>query len=174
MDFITIIIGTMTIGLFILPFAATSINKKNREKKFSNALTQMANIHSDKLSYTDYCGSIALSMDTNHKRLYFARLENNEISCQYLNLRDVDRCQLIKTNTKIKSGSPATVQIQKLELAFSLKSKTIADPTWQLFGSDQDFRLIGELHLGEKWVDLINKQLKTQRNNERVVVNDLV
>lgn len=160
MDIGTIIIGAMTIGLFILPFAVTGRGKKKREKRLLEALTQEAAKQGSSLTQVEYCGYQALALDATSKKLYHAKLEENHQTSGQMDLSTVKRCRMVKTARTIQGSDGNTQVVDWVALVFSHKDPSKGETHWVLFDSEEHFQLVGELQLAEKWAERVNEHLK--------------
>ncbi len=155
----TSIIGLIAIALCIAPFVIMYKSRKKNESLLINSLKELA--YSYKSSITEYdCGpAFAIGTDMNNTYIfYFKAGQNHTELC--IPVDKIKRCYVNAESRAIQSNKSSETVMDKLELVFEPKDKSLAPCRLELFNSDERFQPNGEKVLARKWESLVNKQLK--------------
>ncbi|NUM50744.1 MAG: hypothetical protein HUU48_06470 [Flavobacteriales bacterium] len=162
MDTGIIIVGIILIVLSILPFVLAQRNRRKRERKLFQSLSNIATKQNCKITQYECSDDYIIGIDeTSNFLLFFKQIKDTEFS-QFLNLSEIQSCKTInisRTNGSIK-------KIDRLELHFLSKTKKNPDTILELYSSDNRMQLGDDLLLVERWEKKINELLK--HNNQRI------
>ncbi|MGJ5640770.1 hypothetical protein [Formosa sp. S-31] len=156
MDLGTAILGGTFSALCAMPFIATSINRKKREKKLYHAIKTMAAKH--KSNITDYgtCGHLAIGMDSITQKLFFYKSSDENTIENVLDMKQIMSCNIQQIRRPKKHKTDRTTAIDTLDLNFTPKESQSKSITWRFFNSEDDALIAGELELIEQWNQKIN------------------
>lgn len=162
MDLGVSIIGAILIAICVVPFIIMSQNRKKRERKTLQLLTNISNQHNCILSQHEICGDFIIGIDETKYFVFFFKQFKGKVVEQSINLAEIQSCK-VKTsvrNVSIKSDSYNV--IEKIELNFIMIDKSKKDTSMVFYNADNSLAFVGELQSVEKWAKIINDSLKSK------------
>ncbi len=158
-----IILATISLIVFI------QRNSKKREKKFYSVLQSFANDNNSKISSYDRWDKTLIGIDTSEiSKLFFIRTISDKEFKEVINLSEVKKCRLIKTERTVWYNKENVKVIDKIELIFSYIFTNKPDIALEFYNNDYDhLTLSGELQLAQKWLDIVDRTLATNQNWEK-------
>jgi len=156
----TIIVGTIILVSFILPFVLMIRSRKKKEKQLLMSLTTIANNHNCKISLHELFVEFAIGLDEKANQLFFFRKIKENETAQHINLADVKHCKVNKTGHVIGNSGENYNTIDKLELQFSFLDKKNPDELLVFYNADENTQLSEEILTIEKWAKILNLRLK--------------
>lgn len=151
MDAVSIIIGLIVVGIFLLIFLLPAMNTKKREKKMLLALNKLAEKYNSKIDQKEMIGDVMIGLDQLKGILYFYKHQKDKDISDTLLLSDVSRCKLLIQMKQMKSNNENFNPYEKLGLEFSLNDKSSPNIIWLFFQVDDYSHLNLDLKQLEKW-----------------------
>jgi hypothetical protein len=155
MDAVSVIIGLIVVGFFLLIFILPAMNTKKREKKMLLALNKLAEKYNSKIDQKEMIGDVMIGLDQLKGILYFYKHQKDQDISDSLLLSDVSRCKLLIQMKQMKSNNENFNPYEKLGLEFSLKEKNNPNNIWLFYQVDENSQLNLDLKQLEKWEKLI-------------------
>lgn len=155
----TIIIGTLVLAIFTLPFFIVQYGNSSGRKHLKESLHRLANEYHCKVKVTDYWADTAIGLDEESAHLFFVHAFKGNEKAQHLNMSDYSGCRLknLNRNIKDKQGDHRAIDRLEVELIPLVKGKPAA--SLEFFSSEGGKLHSNELMMAEKWVSLINSKL---------------
>lgn len=155
----SIIIGIVIVASIILLFVMMSKNQQNKLHKKLLVIDQYAENQGCVISEKEALMSNFIGIDSNAKKLFFINSDKNIEST--FDLANFKRCAMVERSRSASTNSGAQKVIEKIELSFSPISAAASTPILEIYNTENgDFSLNGELQFCEKWIDIINRNLK--------------
>jgi hypothetical protein len=162
-DWGTAIVGLVATLAFVAPFVTMYRKRVKKEKRMYNKLKTNAIQQNCSLSAHEFCGDFVIGIDESKEKVFFFKLIKDVEINQFVNLLEIQKCELIKKERDLKNPSSSMYSTQKVSLYFYSKDKKNPDTEFELFHEETNLQLSGELQLGEKWCSTINTLLKTKK-----------
>lgn len=147
MDTGIIIVGIILIALSILPFVLAQRNRRKRERKLFQSLSNIATKQNCEITQYECSDDYIIGIDeTSNFLFFFKQIKDTKVS-QFLNLSEIQHCKTInisRTNGSIK-------KIDKLELSLLSSSNSKANIILELYNSEERMQLGDDLQLVERW-----------------------
>jgi hypothetical protein len=161
MDSGTLIITIVFLVIVIFPFAVTGYSRKKKKKNLFCKLTEMAQTDNSSITQHEFCGDFVIGLDeTANQLFFFKKRETTEIAVK-INLKDFRKCSKFCSKREIGSKKEHYDVIDKLELCFYPKDRTIPNVLIEIYNDEHDsLTLSGELQLIEKWEKMLNDRMK--------------
>lgn len=155
-----IILATIPLIVFI------QRNNRKREKKIYSVLHSFASDNDSKISSYDRWDKTLIGIDTNEIcKLFFIRTIGNKEFKEVINLSEVTKCRLIKTERTVLVNKENVNVIDKIAVVFSFRNIQRQEISLEFYNNDYDqLTLSGELQLAEKWTGIIGEILNTEKN----------
>lgn len=147
------------IATCILPFALLSRSIKKKKKELLKSVAAIATQFNSTIKKCDFGGQFAIALDESTNFVFFAKRAKDEIISQHVNLKEIKDCKPVNTIITTKVNNGYDKEIDRLELQFLSNTKKNSDTLLELYNSDQNVLLSGELQIMEKWSKIINEQL---------------
>lgn len=157
MDLGTMIIGAILLAICIIPFIIIRINRKKKEKQLIQNLNALANEINCQITRHEIFRDLIIGMDEETKTLFFIKNDEDKFACQYIKLKEIQKCSILKTNTEMNADFGNGSIIEKLELSLTYKGIPQSEILLQFYNRDQNNQLMGEIELIEKWNKSINE-----------------
>lgn len=162
-DWGTAIVGLVATLAFVAPFVTMYRKRVKKEKRMYNNLKTNAIQQNSSLSAHEFCSDFVIGIDENKEKVFFFKLKKEEEINQFVDLSEIQKCELIKKGRDLKNPSSSMYSTQKVSLYFYSKDKKNPNTEFELFHEETNLQLSGELQLGEKWCNKINMHLKTKK-----------
>ncbi len=155
MDAVSVIIGLIVVGFFLLIFILPAMNTKKREKKMLLALNKLAEKYNSKIDQKEMIGDVMIGLDPLKGILYFYKPQKDQEISDTLLLNDISRCKLLIQMKQMKSNNENFNPYEKLGLEFNMKEKDKPTVTWLFYHFEEYSHLNLDLKQLEKWEKLI-------------------
>ncbi len=155
MDFGTIIVGAVVVGLCIVPFYIFKSGTGKHRKELLDQLAQLAQQKGGRITLSDYLGNFAIGLDEQAGVLYFIHDEPGKEAAHAIPLNKVRQCKPVNLNRNVDSVKV----VEKLELLIAYHHKHEAETSLEFYHADGSTQLSGEYQLLEKWAALINARV---------------
>ncbi|UEG49547.1 hypothetical protein LK994_12975 [Ferruginibacter lapsinanis] len=159
MDSGTTIIGLMFLLFCVIIFMVMISNNRKKEKKLLQSLENMAKENKCKIVQFDIWNNSVIGIDDATSVLFAIRNAKEESISSQIDLSEMKSCRVEKTNRVTDDND--FKEIEKLELVFTHKDKTIPDIFLHFYNREYDTgSLSGELQLIEKWNTIANNTIR--------------
>ena len=160
MDWGTAIIGLIAILICIVPFVIIYYNRVKKKNKMLQSLNEIAQPHNCKISQHEFCGDFVLGIDESRNFVFFFKQKKEEAISQFVDLAEIQTCQVIKKKLNDKTDIISLGFIERLELSFIPANKNKAEMKFELYDEVTNKQLSGELQFVDRWLKLISNRLK--------------
>jgi hypothetical protein len=160
-DWGTAVVGLVATIAFIAPFVVMYRKRVKREKRMYNSLKTNAKQQNTSIGEHEFCGDFAIGINDTQEQIFFFKNKKGEEINQFVNLSEIQKCELIKKGREIKSSSMHSTH--SVSILFYTLDKKKPNTEFELFHEETNLQLSGELQLGEKWCNKINSLLKTKK-----------
>lgn len=161
MDLGVTITAAIIIALCSLPFIISSRRRRKIEKQLLLSLSEIAKQHNGKISQHEISGNYAIGIDETKGLLFFKKKTGNNENTQFIDLAEIQSCQVINTGRTVKTGDDQYNVIDRLDLQFVPRAGNGANIKWVFYDAENHMQLNGELQSIEKWSKLIKEKLKS-------------
>lgn len=155
-----IIIITLCILAFILPFVLIGRKGRKKKKGLKMSLQNLANKHNFQIDQLDIVDDLALGVDENNHVAFFAEAVNDGFKTNHVVLGDSLTCILNRKTRNVNTNFGNESLLSQLKLVFSPKSKNEEINSFILFDESNGKRLGDELQFGNKWAEIYNRNRK--------------
>ncbi|MGS0526854.1 hypothetical protein ACU8V7_18610 [Zobellia nedashkovskayae] len=156
LDLGTTLIGAISAVICVTPFVLVTRSVKKKEKEMLRSLNDFADQDNCKIHEHEYMGDFIIGMDTNKNVVFFYKEEKNEVEKLSVDLKDVKSCKASKIGKSVRNNGKVEQTIERIELVFITKAPTGRDVVFELFNSQNNLQLNGELQTAEKWAKMVN------------------
>lgn len=168
MDLITTLIAAILVACCIVPFIAIGRSIKKKKTKLVQSLTKIANQNNCRISEQEFCGNLGIAVSEKDSALLFYKVSKEKETSHYLKLNDILSCTINNVSRTINSKSGKYQVIDKLELHIAFKKHNRPEIVLEIYNSEDNLQLDGELQLMEKWAKHIQDELKVIQNQYRL------
>lgn len=159
-DLGTAIIGSIVILICVIPFVVIHFKKLKKENKILQQLNDLATQNHSKISQHEFCGDFVLGVDEHKKFVYFLKFQKEEATPEFVNLSEIQKCQIFQKTKTAKGSSGNFEHTEHLNLDFIRKNKIEEVLKFELYDEEKNRELSGEIQFAEKWVIKINDLLQ--------------
>jgi hypothetical protein len=163
MDLGTTIIGIVCVTLCALPFILTNRSKNKKVKELVKSLKDLAKQNGSEITHYETCGNYAIGIDESKNSISFIVKTDETFKTQFVNLLLIKSC---KINNISRSTSNKDQIIDQLNLILSAVDKNTPDVILEFYNSEISYQPYSELESIEKWNNLINNLLNTQKQSK--------
>lgn len=156
----TSIIGAIAITLCIAPLVFMYKSRKKNESALLHALKELANSYKSNISTYDVGPSFAIGIDEQNTYVFYTKTDQDQTFDQCVPLGKIKNCYVNVESRSVNKNKGTETVIDKMELVFEPRDKSLAPCKFVFFNSDERFQPNGEKQLLIKWETIINKQLK--------------
>jgi len=156
LDLGTTLIGAVSVILCVTPFVLVTRSVKKKEKAMLRSLNDFAEQDHCKIHEHEYVGDFIIGMDSNKKAVFFYKEEKGTTEKLSVNLKDVKNCKVSKIGKSVRKNGKVEQTIERVELVFNTSPSASKGVVFELFNSQNNLQLNGELQTAEKWADMIN------------------
>src|SRR5690606_32033161 len=93
--------------------------------------------------------------------LFYKKMKDKETT-QFIDLESIHSCRLLNSSRTIKNKQEKYHVIDRLSLSLTPNLKNKKELVLEFFNSDHNSQIYGELQSIEKWLKLVNLQLKVK------------
>jgi hypothetical protein len=154
------IIGIVLIILCALPFILLNRSRKKKEKIMLKNLSELANEHNCQITRRDFLCDSAIGMDEMKHFVFFFRKNKDREVKQYVDLAEMKSCRVMNINRPVGDTAGSQKVTDQLFLSFIPRESKKGEVRFELYNSDVNVQLSGELQSAEEWSGIINTWLK--------------
>jgi hypothetical protein len=158
MDTSSILIGVITLVIWVIPFALVSRRNKKRSNRNLKLLSDWTTENKLKLDKIESHSDFILGLDLTEKTFIFFK-GSSENGIVKIPLFNVSQVQLVKETVVSNDNSVNNSRIISVYLEFAQKSSQSQSLQIELFCIEKNHQLSGEIQLGQEWVKQINNIL---------------
>ncbi|HEX6983388.1 MAG TPA: hypothetical protein VF181_11565 [Balneolaceae bacterium] len=158
-DLTSIIIAIIGLSFFLVPVALDYLLKKKSSKKIEKELFRLAKSKNARITKCDvWRDSYAIGIGSDSRKLFYLKKQQDKNEEIMINLAEVKKCSISKTNGSIK-GQHNRMNVNQVSLILTFLDSDKPEKKLAFYRKDQDQNLQGEIDLAEKWVSIINLKL---------------
>ena len=154
------------------------IKRRNRirKKNLFSVLQSFAKENNSEISSCDQWDKTLIGIDTSEiNSLFFIRTISDTEFREVINLSEVKKCRLIKTERTEFYHKENVNVIDKIELVFSFFDTPKPDIRLEFYNTDYDkLTLSGELQLAQKWSETVASILVSIQNLEKGAIKEKI
>lgn len=145
------------------------IRNRRREKGIFKVLHSFAAEHNSTITSSDHWADTLIGIDQdNAKKLFFIRSANNHTIKEVINLWEVRSCRLASTARSVTFDRQAVRVVDRIELIFTFIDSARNEVALEFYNNDYDsLTLTGELQLAQKWLEIVNGILVSNRDRKK-------
>ncbi|MFD1551024.1 hypothetical protein DNU06_04515 [Putridiphycobacter roseus] len=159
MDLGTALVGAIFVVICIIPFILMSRNSKKKAKKMLQNLNEIAAAKNGVIHAHEFSGDTGIGIDKKRSEVYFYKSFDDKVFTNTVDLSNVKKCNVIKTNRVINGEYKNQILIDRVDLEFQLNKPANSKLNLEFFNAEHTMVLNGELQLAEGWAGLINQQI---------------
>jgi hypothetical protein len=159
MNISILLIGTLLLALFFLPFILAGIGKNKEQLRLSRALKKKAAEDGCSISQIEHWTDSAIGLAEGTSDLFFVHRHNGNEIVQHIKLDDIRYCRVRKFERQTRDKSRTYSTIDKIELDLKLFDKARPEICLEFFHAEGLNYLNNELLLAEKWAKIVNAKL---------------
>lgn len=164
---------TWSITILAIIFLILFIQKRNKKrgKEILSVLQSFAKDNNGEISSYDRWDKTLIGIDNSEiNKLFFIRTISDKEFREVINLSEVKKCRLIKTERIVRYNKENVSVIDKIELIFSFVSTHKPDIALEFYNNEYDsLTLSGQLQLAQKWSGIVEAILNTVKNRNSEV-----
>jgi hypothetical protein len=162
MDTSAIMIGIVTLLICVVPLILMRNSKKRKEKEVKEAIAAIAAKSNSKVEESHGWNNTLIGIDRLNSKLFFIKkLKDTKIE-HTIDLSEIETCRVIHSQRNVVNGNYSVTQ--KLELGLISRNRGKAEIQLEFYNLDYDsLTMTEELHLAEKWADIINTTIAKHR-----------
>jgi hypothetical protein len=147
----TIIIGLLSVALFVVPIMYIQHKQKQKAgKALQEFLVMAGQLQVKPTQHELWNDRYAISLDEEQKKLFYLKKDDVKEQKHIVNLADTKRCAVVSVSRDV-NGSKIIDQI-----GLSLTSRTGKDLYLGFYNKEESLNMSGELLIAQKWSGLIN------------------
>ncbi|GAB3196254.1 hypothetical protein ABID22_002830 [Pontibacter aydingkolensis] len=164
MDLETLIIGAISLAVFIVPIILIQSKQKAKKNKLLSEF--LASGEQQQLRITQYdfwnqCYGIGL--DEVQQKLFYANKCAGKEQQLVINLAEVSKCRLVSEKREVNGN----VVFDLIGLHISFRNPKLPDQHLEFYNKEISLSLMDELQLAEKWNALSNKLISGAKASEK-------
>lgn len=163
MDWLTAIVGLISMLLFVVPFVIMYYNSKKKENNMLLRLKENAQQNECKISQHEFCGNFVLGIDEGRNFVFFFKKKKEEAISQFIDLAEIKSCHVVLKTRNSDNDKGNHSIIERVELSFSPKNISKGEVRFELYDEEINMRLNGELQFVDKWANQINDRLRYKK-----------
>lgn len=149
--------------IVIVPFGWFIFNEKSKALKKKKAFQKIASDKGLKLSIVEYWNNKCLGLDATENTMLFIDENTSEAQIDKIDLNDVRKCTINRTNTDYRNGDKIHSEMSRLDLEFTFISNK-APVRICLYNRDDNFSQNQEIQRAEKWLSVVDTHKYDKRN----------
>jgi hypothetical protein len=149
------------VAVITLPFLIFYVIKKRKEIKFLKHFKSLAQKEKLIISHKEFWDhSYAIAIDNKLKKLIYAKRMEGETAGTIIDLSEVEKCRIVRTNKTQPSLNGKDPLTDRLEMIFTFRNSEIPEKVLEFY-ENSDFmpNAADSFHI-EKWFNIINSNLK--------------
>jgi hypothetical protein len=164
MELGTTIVGILVLLICIIPFAMVGYRSKLNNKKKLEELIAFAKEKKGNITIHEQWRNSAIGLDKQNEMIFYFHQENETKIFHQILLQEIESCNINNVNSNISNKGNNYKIIEKIELVFSYQDKKLEKIALNIFNSKSEgLTVSGELQIAEKWHQLINEILKSNK-----------
>lgn len=153
----TIIFVLVVLIGIVLPIVLLNSKKKNKEKQFIKTLFDLAEKNNCKISEHNLWNNTLIGIDKETRKLFFIRKTDNNLTTNEIDLSEIQKCRIVKSNRIVNNKDSENNVVDKLELSFAFRDTKKSETILEFYNTNRDnLTVYRELQLIEKWSELVN------------------
>jgi hypothetical protein len=149
------------VAVIILPFLLFYFFKKRREIKFLKHFRNLAQQEKLIISQKEFWDhSYAIAIDTNINKIIYAKRLRDETAGTIIDLADVEKCRIVRTDKTQKSQNGKDPQTDRLDLVFTFRNSDMPEKVLEFYENTEFMPNTEDRFNIEKWYSIINSNLK--------------
>lgn len=164
MDTTAIISGLLLVALIIIPFFLHHLRQKKKKAKFLNDLLSLDKNEDSIISQKDLwreCYAIGIN-ENSKKLLYINKIKDKEQN-SVIDLSEVEGCRIVNTSRSVKIPKGNLTVIDRIDLVLTFNRADLSEKALEFYDSTTFMTPDGEIPLAEKWLAIVNSNLKTNK-----------
>lgn len=157
MDLSVIIISVIIVAVFVVPIYIVSLQSSSEQKRKLKIVKSMAVSHQLQFSEVDVWKKYAIGIDTQSKTILYANGYENNLFSQIIELKNVKKCEVRKSFKTVENESI----VDKIDLQLFYSDASKSQMLLEIYHAQGKHHIDNEFQLAEKWVKIINENLKT-------------
>lgn len=162
MDQETAVMTAIIIALCALPFIYVYFKQKAAESSLLSKIKSLASAQGGTITSSSCEAGIAVGIDGNARQLYFCTSADLNNHCIQLYLDHYSACMPYKVTSIRGRGADKYEVIEKLGLALKPRVTSKADTILSIYDADESAHMGSHIQLMEKWVDMVQANLKSK------------
>lgn len=162
MNLSVLIIGTLVVALFLLPFVLAGVGKNKNLKHVKKVLMSIASEHNCNISKSDFWSDSAIGIDESKNEVLFVYISMGKQNVQYVKLANYKSCKINNFSRTVNDISGNHTAIDRLELELTPVEKEKPTVKLDLYSAERSKLYTDELEIAEKWASTLNRMMKTR------------
>lgn len=168
MELSVIIIATIVVVLFVVPFVYIHHISEIRKRKFSRTFTNLAAKHQVNISEMDlWNNTYAIGIDTGSRKLLYMSKKGENTGEVLIDLNEVENCFKSDGNRLFKNGESFSKMPEKLLLGFTIRSQNSPEKSLEFYNETVDGSLTDETNILLKWQKIVNEVIGNRNRQAR-------
>jgi len=163
MDFVTALVGLVSLLLFAFPFVLIHRHRKNKEPRVLQLLQETARAQNCQISSHGFCSDFVIGIDDSRNIVFFYKKKKEESIATFVDLSEIQSCYVAKKTRSAISGKSSFSIIELVELSFVPKNRSKAEVRFELYDQETNMQLSGELQFADRWAEQLNMRIKLQK-----------
>jgi len=165
MDFVTALVGLVSLLLFAFPFVLIHRHRKNKEPRVLQLLQETARAQNCQISSHGFCSDFVIGIDDSRNIVFFYKKKKEESIATFVDLSEIQSCYVAKkTRSAISGKSSFYESLNLVELSLrSPKNRSKAEVRFELYDQETNMQLSGELQFADRWAEQLNMRIKLQK-----------
>lgn len=152
------LIGLLIIGLCTIPFLLLNKSKKSREKQLIQALFRLAERKNNHIDEYETGRDFAIGIDRIARTVFFYKIFEEQETMEVIRLDDVEHCEPKTVSRNLPPDRGGRKVIDRISLVFRwIEDEPLT--SWDIYNSEENIQLSGELQLTERWCQKIRELL---------------
>jgi len=160
----TMITLAIIIAIIIVLYMVISTNRKNKEKKKLQMLTDLASKQNCNITKYELYSKISLGLDEKNNFLFYLKTTGENAETRHINLTEVKKCKVVNTSRTVRFNNSNSIVVERMEISFEPNGKAAEPVLLEFYNVDTDGSMLnGELLLAEKWSAIVNERLNAKK-----------
>jgi hypothetical protein len=162
-----VITAIILILICVLPIFLVGSNTRKKSKKILKDMNDLAAKAGGKISEYDLWNGAGIGIDNGTQKLFFVREIKDVNDFVTINLKDIQKCRMLKTNHSLEKNVNEYPSIQKLELCFTYIDTQMSEIICPFYLSEQaNLDVNQQQKLVEKWAGIVNTAILGKKNSK--------
>ncbi len=145
------ILAIIMVLVIASPFILAGKARKNREKNIKISLDELASSNNTSIKDFDLWFGCGIGSNSTLDKLFFVRNLEDANDKVAIDLKEFQQCKLKKDINK--AGN-----LTHMELVFTPKNKSVSEKKIEIFDTEINPQLNGEIQVSEKWLQRLNQE----------------